>query len=99
MASTYLDEIRAELQSDLQDASVRSDFLQIMHAQGTVSFFNAIYQACKAYGISKVAKEADISLEQVRSLREIGKDLPYDRVEKVLNVLGVYIRLSAVYAR
>ncbi len=87
MAITYLDEIRAELQSDLQDASVRSEFLQIMQAQGTASFYNAVYWACKAYGISEVAKEADISLKQVRSLRETGKDLPHDTIEKVLNVL------------
>ena len=92
--STYLDEIQKELIEDLRDAEFRSEYLQIMKAQGTASFYNAVYWACKAYGVQKVADEVGINRKQITRLRDAGHHPAFETMEKILKVLGMYIVLS-----
>ena len=92
--STYLQEMQKELVSDLKDPKVRSEYLQIMQAQGTASFYNAVYWACKAYGVQKVADEVGVNRKQITRLRDAGHHPAYDKMEKILKVLGMYIVLS-----
>ena len=92
-----LSEIRERaLVERLKDRDYRNEYLLDAIEMGdTVYLYSAVYWSCYALGIGKVAEAVGVSRKQVSRLRETGKDLPYDRIEKVLNVLGVYIRLSS----